>query len=144
MEGNFFLTLPEELTLFRGRVAELHLSVRREGMLTPVDIRVEDLPDGVTASGGHLRTVQVAGRCSLAAASDARIVAGHPVTIVATSAEGREVSRTFRLTVTDAVALPGTGAAEASRPENLRREAGRASDRRSRRPGWPPKRPKVG
>src|ERR1043166_6638638 len=106
MTGKFVLIPPEELTLYRGKTVDLHVAVQREGVDGPIDVAVENLPDGVVASPGHLRAAQTIGRCSLTATSDARIVAGHEARLVATDAEGRETSRMVRLTVTDAAVIP--------------------------------------
>ena len=97
------LVKPVDQTVKQGATEKVAVAILRRGFDNPVEIEVDDLPKGVTVSGGRTATIPTGALkldVTLVAAADAPLVRDHRVSVTAKGPGGIAVTEFFKLDVT--------------------------------------------
>jgi Tfp pilus assembly protein PilW len=93
------VTFKEGHTVQQGAEDDVMVTINRDNFSDPVSVKVEGLPDGVTADALTIASSDSTGTLKLRAAADAKVVESHAATVVADAPGVSTVKVPLKVTV---------------------------------------------
>lgn len=97
--GRLTLTKPGDVTVSRGEVAEITISIERENMSGPVQVQFDNLPSGVVVVEEEKRIENDRATFHLRAENDANLVENHTSRVTVQGPDEAATTAEFQITV---------------------------------------------